>query len=124
MSTMVPDSKLFLCHSALVQLLNAIMNEEYNAKAQVSAQVSVPEGLKSTNWNTKVRLNIRNNRDQMVRFWWVNYNGNAVLYGAIPPQGGIEQLTYGTHPWLITEANGDLISVIVPHTSNMQITLE
>ena len=98
------------------------MNEEYNAKAQVT--VSVPEGLKSTGSNTKVQLNIRNNRDKKVQFWWVNYNGNAVLYGEVQPKRAIKQLTYGTHPWLITEESGDLISVIVPHTSNMEITVE
>ena len=96
------------------------MNEEYNAKTQVS----VPEGMKSTDWNTKVKLNIHNNRDKKVQFWWVNYSGSAVLYGEVQPKGAIEQHTYGTHPWLITEQNGDLISVIVPHTSNMQITVE
>jgi hypothetical protein len=104
-----------------MQMLNAMINGEFNAKAQ---QVSVPFGLKSTGWSVRLQLTIRNRREEAIQFWWVDYSGSPVLYGYIPSGGAIRQLTFGTHPWLITNTNGDLITSVVPNTSNMELTIE
>ena len=108
--------------SAFMQMLNAIMNGDFDAKAQVS--VTVPSRLKSTGWSRKLNIVIRNQRAETVYFWWVNYSGNAVRYGSISPRGAIRQLTFGTHPWLITNTNGDLITYLVPCTSNLDFTVQ
>jgi hypothetical protein len=104
-----------------MQMLNAMINGEFNAKAQ---QVSVPFGLKSTGWRVRLQLTIHNRRDEAIKFWWVDYNGNPVLYGDIPSGAAIRQHSFGTHPWLITNNNGDLISWVVPYTSNMEVIIE
>ena len=103
-----------------MQMLNAIVNGKFNAKAQVS----VPQGLKSTGWSVRLRIVIHNRREESIQFWWVNYSGSPVLYGTIPSGFSIAQYTYGTHPWLITKANGDLITSIVPNTSNLELAIE
>jgi hypothetical protein len=104
-----------------MQMLNAMINGDFNAKAQ---HVSVPFGLKSTGWSVRLQLTIHNRRNEAIKFWWVDYNGNPVLYGVIPSGAAIRQFTFGTHPWLITNTNGDLISSVVPNTSDMDLTIE
>ena len=79
-----------------MQMLNAIVNGEFNENAQ--QQVSVPYGLKSTEWTVRLRMVLRNRRAETVWFWWVDYQGNPRLYGALPPGGSVTQLTFGTHP--------------------------
>ena len=104
-----------------MQMLNAIINGEFNAKSQ---QVSVPLGLKSVGWSVRLAMILRNRRAEGIHLYWVDYAGNPVLYGYIPPGGGIRQLTFGTHPWLITTTSGDLITVIIPGTANVDLTIE
>ena len=107
--------------SAFMQMLNAIVNGEFNAKSQ---QISVPLGLKSVGWSVRLAMILRNRRAEGIHFYWVDYVGNPVLYGYIPPGGGLRQLTFGTHPWLITTTSGDLITVIIPGTANVDLTIE
>ena len=107
--------------SAFMQILNAIVNGEFNTKIQ---QVSVPPGLKSTGWSVRLQLVIHNRREETIQFWWVDYAGNPVLYGVIPSGGSINQFTFGTHPWLITKTNGELITSVIPNTSNLEVAIE
>ena len=104
-----------------MQMLNAIINGGFNAKAE---KVSVPNGLKSTGWDVRLQLLVRNSRGEPVNWWWVDYSGNPVLYGIISPGGAIRQYTFGTHPWLVTNAGGQLISSVVPYRSNMELTIQ
>ena len=67
---------------------------------------------------------IRNNRADAVQLWWVNYDGNPVYYATISSGRTLRQLTYGTHPWVITSTSGDLVTLVIPYASNMDITVE
>ena len=86
--------------------------------------VSVPKGLKSTGWSTKLSFSLTNQRSESIQFHWVDYGGNPVLYGQVSPGASIKQLTFGTHPWLITTTGGEVITYFVPLLSNLQITVE
>jgi hypothetical protein len=101
-------------------VLLSTLASDFNAKAQH------PFGLKSTAKRVRLQLRILNalTDHQAIKVWWVDYNGNAVFYANIP-SGGIWQIsTFGTHPWLITNTNGDLISSVILNTSNMSVTIE
>ena len=105
-------------------MLNAILNEETNQEAQVSVSPTVPPGLKSTNWDVKLSFVIRNYQTEDILFWWIDYNGSPVCKGRIPAGSVVSHLTYGTHPWLITKNNGDLITYFVPCLSNMEVVIK
>ena len=100
-----------------MQMLNV------NAKAE---QVGVPGpyGLKSIANDIFLQLRVNNNRNEVVYWWWVDYSGNPVFYATINRGSAITQGTYGTHPWLVADANGDLISSVVPYKSNMELTIQ
>ena len=98
-------------------MLNAV---DFNAKAQVS----VPSGLKSTSAGVKLHIVFRNERNNEVQIWWVDYSGNPRFYGKIPSRGAVLQNTYGTHPWLVTETNGNVITYLVPNTSDLECTVQ
>ena len=118
---MLPIQVNHIMHcSAFVQMLKAIMNGDFDAKAQVS----VPSGLKSTGWSVRLQIIIHNQRAEAVHFWWIDYTSNPMLYGSIPSRGAVQQFTFGTHPWLITKTNGDLITYVVPNTSNLELTIQ
>ena len=86
--------------------------------------VTVPDGLKSTAASLQLNLQITNSLSETIKLYWVNYDGNAVLYGNVTSGNEISQGTYGTHPWLITTTSDELIAYFVPLLSDMEITVE
>ena len=103
-------------------MLNAIMNGEFNAKAQ---QVAISYGLKSTGWNVRLQMLIYNHRTETVHFggWTISTN----QYSMDSYDLGYHltaDINFGTHPWLITTPNGDMITSIIPVASNLELTIE
>ena len=96
-------------------MLNTIINGGFSAKAE-KPKVKPP--------STLFKLLVHNHRGEPVNWWWVNYSGEPVLYAVISPGKIIRQLAFGTHPWLVTDANGQVISSVIPYKSNMQLTIE
>ena len=86
--------------------------------------VTVPDGLKSTAYSLKLNFKITNLFSETIKLYWVNYDGNAVLYGEVPSGEVIRQGTYGTHPWLITTTSDELIAYFVPLLSDLEVTIE
>jgi hypothetical protein len=52
--------------------------------------------------------------DQPISIYWINYNGELVLYKDLQPGGSFSVNTYFTHPWLITRQDGACLDVFVP----------
>ena len=93
----------------------------------VLATPTAPFGFKSTQGRVKVFSTITNNRNEKVKYWWVDYNGSPSLshHGTVQPHTPSSGLwTYGTHPWLITTESGDLITAFIPYIANMHVTVE
>ena len=52
--------------------------------------------------------------DQPISIYWINYDGERVLYKDLQPGGSFRVNTYFTHPWLITRQDGACLDVFVP----------
>ena len=86
--------------------------------------VSVPSGLQSNGGGTQLKLTIYNNRAEAVTLYWVNYTGAAVKYHTLQPNQGYIQRTYGSHPWIVADAQDNVIAAFTPYTSDLKITIE
>lgn len=71
--------------------------------------------LKSTDGNEKATLNFENKFGEDVNLYWIDYNGNPVLYTTIKPNKTYSQQTFMTHPWVITDQNGNKIGDLLPN---------
>ncbi|NEO66700.1 MAG: hypothetical protein F6J94_18440 [Moorea sp. SIO1F2] len=40
---------------------------------------------------------------QLIKTYWLNYQGNRTYYYQLKPGQGYTQQTYVTHPWVITD---------------------
>lgn len=87
---------------------------------------TVPAGLSSDpNGNMMLNVYLRNWRDNRLFFWWINFDGDPVIYGILPPSGTIKVQTFNGHAWLITDDTSDnLIAQFVAYSSDMQIVIE
>lgn len=52
--------------------------------------------------------------EKIVRIYWINYSGKRVFYKQIPSDSVYKQLTYITHPWVVTDVNDNCIGVYYP----------
>ena len=85
--------------------------------------MSVPAGLKSDGAGAQLKFTLQNDRSNRIKSYWVNYSGEAVLYAQLNAEEHYTQLTYGQHPWLITDESDNLIMYFVPYLNNMDITI-
>lgn len=44
--------------------------------------------------------------------YWLNYQGQRVKYAEVKPNSQIEQKTYLTHPWVVTDPNGKCLRAL------------
>lgn len=73
-----------------------------HAETQHAAERS---GLRSGPSLVEASLNFINRSGQTLKVYWLDSSGKRVLYKTLKPQQGYTQLTFLTHPWLITDAD-------------------
>ena len=88
---------------------------------------SVDINGKSDKGDTKAVITFYNELDFKVDLYWINYQGDRVLYTTIDANSSHVQLTFITHPWLLVRAGtggttaqstGQLIAAFSPFTPN------
>ena len=76
--------------------------------------VSKEKGLKSESGNVKTRITFVNRSKQPVKAYWLDYNGDRVLYKELKPSESYSLDTFVTHPWLITDLHNNAWDVYMP----------
>lgn len=59
---------------------------------------------KSLNNDTPTYVQFVNCTGRMVYLFWLDYAGDLVRYGHIPPRRGMSMNTFVTHPWIARDA--------------------
>lgn len=84
----------------------------------------MPFGIKSTECNVKIQAQISSQQSVVVYSWWVNYQGAPVLYADVQPGKSYVQKTYGSHPWIVADEQGNTLQLFIGETANMDITIK
>ena len=81
--------------------------------------VAVPysPALRSTSSSPRINLKIINNGNEDLAMYWVNYQGSTVSYGKAQAGKTWSIITYGTHPWIITNPSEEIVGIFVPYTA-------
>jgi hypothetical protein len=85
--------------------------------AFASAQQKHPaeeQGLKSKEELTATFVTFVNKTGMKVQVIWLDFEGKRVHYLTLEPNQEYKQQTYLTHPWLITDADGNALDLIMP----------
>lgn len=90
----------------------------------IFSAITVPSGLKSESSNTALTITLLNQQNKAVYVYWVNYSGTAQYFIYVEPGSIYYLYTYGTHPWIIADANDVSIAYFVPYTADLTITIE
>ena len=85
-------------------------------------------GLRSQNSDRPVTVTFYNGSNVPVTIYWIRYDGQWQRYHTLQPDRNVQQRTFGTHPWVATEPNGDCIGEVFmpqpgggPENNNFQI---
>jgi von Hippel-Lindau disease tumor supressor len=74
------------------------------------------KGVKSLVGGKSVETSIKfiNKGSQPIKVYWLNYEGNRVLYGELKTGETLPIVTFLTHPWLITDSSDNAKSIFFP----------
>jgi von Hippel-Lindau disease tumor supressor len=61
----------------------------------------------SANGDTEAQIDFVNHLNEAVDVYWIDYSGDRQFYNTLAADSSYIQLTYITHPWLITLADGN-----------------
>jgi len=64
-----------------------------------------------------------NQHESPVHLYWIDYAGERKLYGTVSQGKSFTQVTYMTHPWLITDLTGKCISIYLPDARQSQFVI-
>jgi hypothetical protein len=87
--------------------------------------VSMENKLHSFSYSTTTSFTITNKLDKPVSMYWLNYQGDRVLYANLEPGRSVVQQTFLTHPWLVVDDEGKAIMLFLPGTNqNQQVEVQ
>jgi hypothetical protein len=89
-------------HSQQILILLAFLFAMTSATFADTRHPAEQAEIKSVNGNVGTSLAFINRGCQTIKVYWLDYEGNRVLYKTLKSQEGYSVNTYLTHPWLIT----------------------
>jgi len=78
---------------------------------------------KSLKGDTTAALTVINNSDEVVQTFWLDYNGDRVLYEQVAPHTSYVQKTWLTHPWVVASASGACYRFVVMNAREQTVTV-
>jgi hypothetical protein len=72
------------------------------------------KGIKSTDGDVEATIKFVNKSGKTIKVFWIDYDGERKLYQTVNDGNAHEQMTFLTHPWLITDEDGNAWYVYYP----------
>ena len=95
----------------LVTLLCGSVQAQTNLPALPCSQEA---SLKSLNSNVTTSVDFVNRTTQTIQVYWLNGSGARVLYFQLAAGASRTQVTFVTHPWVITDLSNNCIEIFEP----------
>ncbi|OYX13392.1 MAG: hypothetical protein B7Z15_07450, partial [Rhizobiales bacterium 32-66-8] len=70
--------------------------------------------IKSADSATATKVQFKNESKSRIKIYWLNYDGKREHYSDVAPGRSYTQETYMTHPWVVTDTNGQCILLFRP----------
>jgi S1-C subfamily serine protease len=100
----------------LVSLALLAATRVANAQSAVNGCASVGS-LRSIDGVRPLSVTFANESPEDIRIYWIDYTGQRKLYGDLRPKESLDENTYGTHPWLITDERDNCLYAFVAQSS-------
>lgn len=74
--------------------------------------------IRSENSSQPTTIFFVNLTGEQRRLFWLDFEGKRKFYSNIPPFGEVEQSTFRTHPWLVTDDGGTGLAIFLGASRN------
>ncbi len=111
-------SKLGLCFLVALQLAGCAPASQHPTLD--GYQEGVVKSLAST---TEAQITFINKSGQRVKVYWLDFDGQRVLYKVLQASESYDQQTFLTHPWLVTDANDNAWHIFYPSATPRAVTI-
>jgi hypothetical protein len=81
-------------------------------------------GITSINSDVETKITFVNNASETIKVYWLSFEGKRVLYHTLKPGEAAEQVTFLTHPWLITDENDNAWQLYYPDAQPRKIEIK
>jgi TIR domain/VHL beta domain len=81
------------------------------------------QNLRSLGTLKPTSISFINNREKEIHVYWLNQNGNRVLYAKLSKFQSINIQTYISHPWVITDISDVCFAIYMPTPHEQQISI-
>ena len=104
---------ILLGFCCLLLFTGRVWSEEPEANA-ARKHFAEENHIRSIDGNVATTIKFVNKSKQLIKVYWLDYEGEGKFYAAVKDGGSHELKTYLTHPWLITDANENAWYVYFP----------
>ena len=77
----------------------------------------------SINSEIPTQIHFLNNTGEVIKIFWLNYEGKRKFYNLSRHKEGYTQTTFVTHPWVVTDANEMCVGLYLPSRQQMQVVV-
>ena len=95
-------------------LLDGIYTGRLAPEPIVWDRLQPSDATRSASANVRVSMLFANETERTLERFWLDYKGERRPYGPIGPWAAVGQSTFATHPWLLTNEDGEDVGVFVP----------
>jgi len=70
--------------------------------------------IKSADSDKETKVQFKNESKSKIKVYWINYDGKREFYSDVNPGRSYTQDTYMTHPWVVTDTEGQCVLLFRP----------
>jgi hypothetical protein len=94
-----------------------------NAPTTQDASCASEPTLKSLRGDQPVTMTFKNQTNEALSAYWLDYGGKRVLYRGFGAGDSYTQPTYVTHPWVFADASGHCRQIVLPDPSKTAVSI-
>lgn len=93
-----------------------VIDRDTNSKKLVLSanSCSIESSVRSINSDFPTSVEFINNTSATVRIYWIDFTGQRILYNSLPAGQSYVQLTFVTHPWVMTDTSDSCLAIYFP----------
>ncbi len=108
----------------VVESMGSFTVAETNSTTLATQSCALEPAFRSIDGTTPVTVQFTNNLAATINVYWLDYNGQRVIYATLPPGGSYVQSTFLTHPWLITDQSSQCRGIYLPLPFSAQAVIQ
>jgi hypothetical protein len=98
----------------MLRVLMAALLLTVSSVAMAEEDCQSERSIKSADSDKETKVQFKNASKSKIKIYWINYDGKREFYSDVNPGRSYVQDTYMTHPWVVTDTNGQCVLLFRP----------